>query len=312
MFQKMVEKLIENLPRPSVEEEQEQGPLKIDLVLEGGAFNGSYMLGILYFLKNLEEKKKIQVDRISGVSIGSILGLIYHLDRLDFTVSFYKSVYKHLKKKKNLSIIHTFCNEIHKILPEDFYITIHKKLFITYYDFDKGKKIVKSTYKNNQEIIDTVIKSGYIPFICGKSCFHQNKYADGLFPHVFSLKSTEKTQKKILYISLSHHDKIFNMFIVKKEKNNIQRIMVGILDAYSFFYKREKTNMCSYLDQWNILDKGYSYLKKILEIFFFWNLWLFYILERYVLDEITHTFFHKLFYQLLHHFYRSIIEWYCI
>jgi hypothetical protein len=102
------------------------------------------------------------------------------------------------------------------------------------------------------------------------------------------------------------------MFVVKKEKNNIQRIMVGILDAYSFFYKREKTTMCSYLDQWNILDKGYSYFKKFLEFFFFWNLWLFYILERYVLDEITHTFFHKLFYQLLHHFYRSIIEWYCI
>jgi hypothetical protein len=52
MFQKMVEKLIENLPGPSTVEEEQQEPLKIDLVLEGGAFNGSYMLGILYFLKN--------------------------------------------------------------------------------------------------------------------------------------------------------------------------------------------------------------------------------------------------------------------
>ena len=31
--------------------------IEIDLVLSGGAFNGSYILGALYYLKNMEEKK---------------------------------------------------------------------------------------------------------------------------------------------------------------------------------------------------------------------------------------------------------------
>ena len=55
MFQKMVGKLIEQLPM----ETDDRIKVKVDLVLEGGAFNGSYMLGILYFLKKMEERKKI-------------------------------------------------------------------------------------------------------------------------------------------------------------------------------------------------------------------------------------------------------------
>ena len=49
-------------------------------------------------------------------------------------------------------IVHTFCDEIRKFIPDDFYLKINKKFFVTYYDFKKGKKIVKSTYKNNQDI----------------------------------------------------------------------------------------------------------------------------------------------------------------
>ena len=93
MFQKMVKDLIENLPNNSSNPTKKCE--KIDLILEGGAFNGSYMLGILYFLKNMEQKKEFKIERISGVSIGAMLGLIYQLDCLDFSISFYKSVYRH-------------------------------------------------------------------------------------------------------------------------------------------------------------------------------------------------------------------------
>ena len=129
MFQNIVEKLIDRLPENSIL--QNKDSFKIDLVLEGGAFNGSYMLGILYFLKKLEEKQKIKIERISGVSIGAMLGLIYQLNSLDYTVTFYKNVYKHLKKKKNLMIVHTFCDEIKKFIKDDFYLSVNKKFFIT-------------------------------------------------------------------------------------------------------------------------------------------------------------------------------------
>ena len=307
MYQKMVEKLIEGLSVP--ESINNSNPtIKMDLILEGGAFNGSYMLGILYFLKNMEEKKKIKIERISGVSIGAMLGLIYQLDRLDFAVAFYKNVYTHLKKKKNLIIVHTFCDEIRKFIPDDFYLKINRKFFVTYYDFKKGKKIVKSTYKNNQDILNTVIKSSYIAFICGKTCFYKNRYMDGLFPYIFN----QKERRKCLYINLSHYDKIFDMFIIKKEKNNIQRILIGIVDAFSFFDKGEKTMMCSYLNQWNIINHSWHFLKISIERLIFWSFWFFYLLERYVLDEMSHTFYHQLFYRLLHNFNKTMIEYLCV
>jgi hypothetical protein len=305
MFQKMVENLIRNLPIDADNSVQ-----SMDLVLEGGAFNGSYMLGILYFLKHLEERKRIKIKRISGVSIGALLGLIYQLGCLDFAVSFYKSVYKHLKKNKDLTIVHTFCQEITPFLTEDFYLKASKRFFVTYYDFKKGKKVVKSTYKSNQDLLDTIIRSSYLSFICGPSCFYKNRYTDGIFPYLFPKLKNPGT--KVLYINLSNYDKILGMFIIKNEKNNVLRILTGIVDAYSFFEKKEKTMMCSYLEKWSYFDQIGYILKRLLETLFFWNMWLYFLLERYVLDEMSHTFFHQLFYRLLHHFNKSMIEWYCV
>ena len=34
----------------------EEKLMNIDLIVEGGAFNGSYVVGILYFLKEMEKR----------------------------------------------------------------------------------------------------------------------------------------------------------------------------------------------------------------------------------------------------------------
>ena len=47
-------------------------PIAIDLVLDGGAFNGFYQLGSLKLIKQLEKKGYLKVNKISGVSVGSI------------------------------------------------------------------------------------------------------------------------------------------------------------------------------------------------------------------------------------------------
>ena len=52
----------------------------IDLVLEAGAANGSYQIGCLLYLKELENQKKVKIDRISGSSIGAISGFYYFTD----------------------------------------------------------------------------------------------------------------------------------------------------------------------------------------------------------------------------------------
>ena len=48
----LINTLIENIP-------QENIPKEIDLVLDGGAFNGLYMLGGLFYIKEMEKRNKI-------------------------------------------------------------------------------------------------------------------------------------------------------------------------------------------------------------------------------------------------------------
>jgi hypothetical protein len=68
MINEYVIKLIENLP-DDIKNVNE--PIKMDVVLDGGIFNGSYHVGALYFLKEMENRKYIKIERISGCSVGS-------------------------------------------------------------------------------------------------------------------------------------------------------------------------------------------------------------------------------------------------
>ena len=55
-------------------------PKDIDLILDGGAFNGIYILGGLMYIKELERREKINIKRISGCSIGAVIGIFYILE----------------------------------------------------------------------------------------------------------------------------------------------------------------------------------------------------------------------------------------
>ncbi len=52
-------------------------PNEIDLVLDGGAFNGAYLLGALYYLKEMEKKQLLSINRISGCSVGACGAILY-------------------------------------------------------------------------------------------------------------------------------------------------------------------------------------------------------------------------------------------
>ena len=67
-----ISKFIEDLPNSNK-------PLKLDIVFEGGLFNGSYLAGCLLYLKQLENNKFIKIHKISGCSIGSILAILYFI-----------------------------------------------------------------------------------------------------------------------------------------------------------------------------------------------------------------------------------------
>ena len=77
MIQKYIHNLIDNLPDNI---KKTSTPEKINIILSGGAFNGSYLIGALHFLKEMEQRKYVKVDKISACSIGSVCALLYHIE----------------------------------------------------------------------------------------------------------------------------------------------------------------------------------------------------------------------------------------
>ena len=55
----------------------EKIPKEIDLIFDGGVFNGFIGYGFSMYLSELEKQNKTKIIRVSGCSIGSVLGLLY-------------------------------------------------------------------------------------------------------------------------------------------------------------------------------------------------------------------------------------------
>lgn len=305
MIEPYVKKLIENLPDTI---KNTKTPLKLDLVLDGGLFNGSYLVGALYFIKEMELRGYVKVERISGSSIGSIVGFLYFIDALDEASCLYEMILTDFKQQYNLSFIKKLKQHLQHRIPANICEILYNKFYITFNNIEKQKKIVKKTYKNVDEIIDCIIRSCFIPFLIDGNIVYKHKYIDGLNPHIFKTKN----ERKVLFMNLSTLDKILGTINIKNEKTNLHRILSGMLDIYVFFIKGTKTHMCSFVNNWNIMDVIYIYVRYSLERIFVHNIyWLNYI-HKNVLQKIKkHVFF-----DLLSKYYKknlaSLLDKYCL
>ena len=61
--------LIDNIPKPRYTE-------TINIVCDSGAYNGGYLYGMLLYMKKLEDTNYVKIDKISGASIGSLMGTL--------------------------------------------------------------------------------------------------------------------------------------------------------------------------------------------------------------------------------------------
>jgi hypothetical protein len=59
MLESYISKLIDNIPLSKKNQRE-----KIDIILDGGLFNGSYLIGALYFLREMEKVGYIEVDKL--------------------------------------------------------------------------------------------------------------------------------------------------------------------------------------------------------------------------------------------------------
>jgi len=237
--------LIKNIPDENI-------PKEIDLVLDGGAFNGIYMMGSLNYLKQLEKNNKISIIRVSGCSIGGILGVCYLLDKLDNILALCKDCFKYLRKhqvlKKNVELFKNYFNET---ITDDDLIKINNKLYLTYFNTHKGKQVMKKKYKSKDHLIDILLKSLYIPFLIDNNIIDKDGCVDGAYPYIFKQR---EDKRKILFINLQSFSRIKNMIFIKNEKNIFPRLLEGLMDTHKFFETKKSNNMCSYVNDWNLFN----------------------------------------------------------
>jgi hypothetical protein len=304
MIETYIKKLIKNLP-------QKDGiniPQRIDLVLDGGIFNGSYLVGALYFLKEMEKKNYIIIERISGCSIGSITGLLYLIDSLDIVEQLYIHLLNCLKKNYNLSMIKDLKIYLKDCITEDICDKVNHKLYINYNNISDNKKHVKKVYKDVDELIDTIIKSCYIPFFIDNNLLYKEKYIDGLNPYIFE----KEHGKKILFIDLYGFDKIFQTLNVKNEKTNFHRILSGLLDIHTFYIKQSNTYMCSYVDEWNIINRFLYSIKLCIEKIIIYLVISIVFIQKYIPDEWKRNILYKIIVKICQDIFIILFENYCL
>ena len=304
MINEYVIKLIENLP-DDIKNVNE--PIKMDVVLDGGIFNGSYHVGALYFLKEMENRKYIKIERISGCSVGSIVGFLYFIDSLDLMPKLYDLINKEFRQTYNLKLITELKKHLSEHIPSDICERVNGRLYITYNNIKKGTKPVKSVYKDADDIINTIIKSSYIPYLIDGNILYENKSVDGITPFIF-----KEREKKILYLDLFGSDKLGNLLNVKNEKSNYHRILSGLLDIHSFFIKKSNTPMCSYVNDWSYSNICFNHIKTIIERICIYLIHILIFISTNISAQFKETVLYKILSKISYDVFIIILENYCL
>jgi hypothetical protein len=260
MLQTYINNLVDTIPKEHIKTQikRKGKPLKVDIVFEAGLFNGSYQLGFLNYIKRMEAKNIITVNRVSGSSIGSVISLFYFMDislseSIDFVTN---NIYSHIKKYYNINVFDQFFIYFKQNIPTNFLEKVNGRYFITYYDVEKCKQYVKSKYSSIEDIFETIRRSCSVPFVIDRSILYKGKYLDGLYPYMFK----PNKDIKIINLNIINTQKIKNVISIKNEKTNVHRVVDGIIDTHTFFSTNFSSNMCSYVNEWNIINIARHYL----------------------------------------------------
>jgi hypothetical protein len=298
---KYANKLIENLPMRFT-------PQRIDLVLGGGLFNGSYLAGAMYFLKEMERRNYIRVERISGCSVGSLVGLLYCIDSLDIMETIYNTLYLGVQITRDFSILKNIREILDKRINEESLQKVNRKLYITYHNIEKRTKPVRREYTSVDDLVDTVIRSCFIPGAIDGNLLYKEKYMDGMFPYMFS----PKQDKRILYLDLHGYDKIYNIACAKNERTNCHRILSGLLDIHTFYIKQSNTSMCSYVDNWGIYHRAFDFCRHLIIAIIVRIIYLIAYIRKRLPESISNNVICKIAHAVSFEIYRIFVETYIV
>jgi len=311
-MKELIENMVNNIQTEAVH---------VDLVLSGGAFNAIYLVGCLYFFREMERRNKMIIHRISTCSASSFVALFYLTNNLElFETKVYDMIVCNFKQNKKyifsdediitvFNLIETTLYDVNGLTEYQILKKVNYKLYITYFDIKKCKRVVKKKYRSLHDIFETIKKSAHIPFITMNCMLYRNRYMDGWQPFKFS-----ENENKQLFIDLLGRDKIKDCIVLKNNKKNKDKIISGIHDAYSFFCQNGKyeTAMCGYLSDYSVASSikyyslyAFSYMLCIL-------LYVYVFLFQIPSHNIMNIYFIRVSLEFVKNAIYHFIEHYCL
>ena len=240
MLKKYIHSLIDNTEKNNI-------PKDMNLIIDGGAFTGAQTAGCLYYIKELEKLNITKVNKISGCSIGSLLGYMYLTDTLEYIPQYYKILLQYARKKVKFKKV---IELIESHVKKTDYTCANNRLFISYNNIDTIENVIISEYKSEQELIDYIIRSSFLPFIINGKLRYKEKYCDGFLPYLFN-----KSSSSTLFISLINIRNIKHTIYSNNDNNIWNKLFDGVEDI-NLFFKENKTasKYCSFIEKWQIKD----------------------------------------------------------
>lgn len=277
LLQEYIKALVINVNKTVVQRD-------INIIFDGGAFNGGFAAGIGLYLKCMEDHKLIKVHSISGCSIGSILAVWYltgckpegiHCFE-EFMNSYKKNMSLHAYKSIVTHCINHICSE-----PE-IINTLNGRLFITYYNVKTHTQKTVSKFRNKAHIIDCILRSSHIPYLMDGYPSYKKKYMDGVSPYIL------KNGMPNLFIKLMTFKRCARSLILKSENNIHYRLLTGIADINDF-YITGNSDMCSYVHNWSYSDIAQLRVREIVVFFLFSLIGWIIVFKRFVPLAVTNS-----------------------
>jgi len=225
--------------------------IDLDLVISGGAFNGTYAIGSVMLIKQLELENKIKVDKISACSIGSIVGLSYIMNNFNMTNQLFVELKKCLKINSNAACLREIVSKCVYLFfksDEKMKTLLNNRFYLSYNDISDCSFHVIKEYTDREHLIDCMTRTMFVPYLINGSLKLDNRYIDGIYPYIF-----KNSDKKVLYVELiKDSTDLMKCIVTQKEKNEHYRVIQGVSDAAKFF-QNEGSERLSWYGDWSII-----------------------------------------------------------
>lgn len=305
LMKEYIKALVENADTNNI-------PKELNVIFDGGIFNGVMAAGIALYIKTLEQQQKIKINKISGCSAGALIALWFICGCKESSIHYLEKLIKNFKEDFNFSqlknLLHDFVNNLFannlttstskmkdslsnntkdtKDNTKDMLTILNNRLFINYYDTQEHKQIIVSTYNTKEEIVQSLMRSCFIPYIMDGNARCDERYMDGMVPYLF------KDKCETLFVKLVTFNKCSRALVLKSEANIHFRLITGVTDANNFFTTGQ-SDMCLYIKNRSYYDILFFRGREISAITLFTFIEWMFVLKKYLPATLTNSFLYN-------------------